>query len=129
MGAHRQAEAGLLHDPRDSSVLAFAGIWTMWRAETLTCSVLTTAAVGGLSAVHDRMPLILPSERWEAWLAGGGDTEELLRPLSEAALAAIEVRAVRPDVGNVRNNGPELITPAPEAAAVAQPTVLFRGCR
>ncbi|MEV8505818.1 SOS response-associated peptidase [Actinoplanes sp. NPDC051475] len=104
--------------PLDSSVLAFAGIWTMWRGETLTCSVLTTAALGGLKAVHDRMPLILPGERWEPWLAGGGDPGDLLRPLSEAALEAIEVRAVRPDVGNVRHNGPQLTTPeaAPEAA-------------
>ncbi|MFI7601138.1 SOS response-associated peptidase [Actinoplanes sp. NPDC049681] len=105
--------------PLDSSVLAFAGIWTMWRGEALTCSVLTTAALGGLKAVHDRMPLILPRERWEPWLAGGGDAGDLLRPLSEAALEAIEVRAVRPDVGNVRNNGPQLTTPeeAPEREA------------
>ncbi|MEV4707303.1 SOS response-associated peptidase [Actinoplanes sp. NPDC049316] len=95
--------------PHDSSVLAFAGIWTMWRGETLTCSVLTTAALGGLKAVHDRMPLILPAERWPAWLAGGGEAEELLRPLSEPDLAAIEVRPVGPEVGNVRNNGPALV--------------------
>ncbi|MGA5301960.1 SOS response-associated peptidase [Nucisporomicrobium flavum] len=98
--------------PLDSSVLAFAGIWTMWRGEALTCSVLTTAALGGLRAVHDRMPLILPAERWPAWLAGGGDADELLRPLPERELAAIEVRPVGPGVGNVRNDGPELVTPA-----------------
>ncbi|MEV4641538.1 SOS response-associated peptidase [Actinoplanes sp. NPDC049548] len=115
-GKQRQA---YFMTPLDSSVLAFAGIWTMWRGETLTCSVLTTAALGGLKAVHDRMPLILPRERWEPWLAGGGDPGELLRPLSEAALESIEVRPVRPDVGNVRNNGPQLTTPeaAPEKAA------------
>jgi hypothetical protein len=45
----------------------------------------------------------------------------MLRPLSPAELDAIEVRAVRPDVGNVRNNGPQLITP-PEAE-VAEPTL------
>ncbi|MFI5494706.1 SOS response-associated peptidase [Actinoplanes sp. NPDC051859] len=114
--------------PRDGSVLAFAGIWTMWRGETLTCSVLTTAALGGLTAVHDRMPLILPRERWAPWLSGGGEPDELLQPLSAAELAAIEVRAVRPDVGNVRNNGPELITPLPveeSAASAAEPTALF----
>ena len=92
--------------------LAFAGIWTMWQGETLTCSVLTTAALGGLKAVHDRMPLILPAERWAAWLAGGGDAQELLRPLPEPGLAAIEVRAVGPEVGNVRNNGPGLVSAA-----------------
>jgi putative SOS response-associated peptidase YedK len=64
------------------------------------------------------MPLILPPERWPSWLAGGGDPDEELRPLPPAALAAIEVRAVAPDVGNVRNNGPELVEPA-----VPQPTL------
>ena len=107
--------------PLDSSVLAFAGIWTMWRGETLTCSVLTTAALGGLKAVHDRMPLILPAERWPAWLAGGGDAQELLRPLNERDLAAIEVRAVGPEVGNVRNNGPGLV--AASSAAELEETL------
>ena len=96
--------------PRDSSVLAFAGIWTMWREQILTCSVLTTAARGGLAEVHDRMPLILPPQRWPQWLAGGGDAAALLAPMSPAELEAIEVRPVRPDVGNVRNNGPQLLT-------------------
>jgi putative SOS response-associated peptidase YedK len=105
--------------PRDGSVLAFAGIWTRWRGETMSCSVLTTAALGGLTAVHDRMPLILPPERWAAWLAGGGDADDLLRPLSPQALDAIEVRAVGALVGNVRNNGPELIAPEPVAEEAA----------
>jgi putative SOS response-associated peptidase YedK len=102
--------------PRDDGPLGFAGLWSVWGPEAvLTCSIITTAALGGLTAVHDRMPLILPPERWAGWLAGGGDAIEQLRPLSPEALAAIELRAVRPEVGNVRNNGPELITaPVPE---------------
>jgi putative SOS response-associated peptidase YedK len=104
--------------PADATPLAFAGLWTAWGPDALvTCSVVTTAALGGLARVHDRMPLILPPERWASWLAGGGDAAEQLTPMTPAALAAIEIRPVRPDVGNVRNNGPELITPAvPEPA-------------
>jgi putative SOS response-associated peptidase YedK len=106
----------------DTAPLAFAGIWTVWGQETLTCSVITTAALGGLAEVHDRMPLILPRERWPEWLAGGGDPAGLLQPMTPAELEAIEVRPVRPDVGNVRNNGPELITtPVPEP----DPATLF----
>jgi putative SOS response-associated peptidase YedK len=105
--------------PADAAPLAFAGLWTAWGPDALvTCSVITTAALGGLARVHHRMPLILPPERWASWLAGGGDAAEQLTPMSPSALAAIEIRAVRPDVGNVRNNGPELITPpAPDTAA------------
>jgi putative SOS response-associated peptidase YedK len=103
--------------PADGGPLAFAGLWSMFRNEVLTCTIVTTAALGGLARVHDRMPLILPPDRWPSWLAGGGDPIEALRPLPPAALDAIEVRPVRPDVGNVRNNGPELITaPVPDPA-------------
>ncbi len=101
--------------PADGSALAFAGLWSAWGPESmLTCSVLTTAAVGDLARVHDRMPLILPRERWAGWLAGGGDPIELLTPMTDRELAAIEVRPVRPDVGNVRNNGPHLLEPPVE---------------
>jgi putative SOS response-associated peptidase YedK len=96
--------------PADGSVLAFAGLWSVWGPEpVLTCSVLTTAAQGGLTHVHDRMPLILSADRWAGWLAGGGDSAELLRPPTAAEIEAIEVRPVGPGVGNVRNNGPDLI--------------------
>jgi putative SOS response-associated peptidase YedK len=107
--------------PADGSPLAFAGIWTMWRSEMLTCSVLTTAALGPLARVHDRMPLILPPERWAEWL-GDADPSPSLAPMSPEELGGIEIRAVRPDVGNVRNNGPELLSPpSPEPA----PATLF----
>jgi putative SOS response-associated peptidase YedK len=116
--------------PADGSVLAFAGLWSAWGngAEPLiTCSVLTTAAQGDLARVHDRMPLILPAARWASWLAGGGDPVTLLAPPQERLLAGIEVRAVRPAVGNVRNNGPDLVAPmAVETPAeqVGNPTEL-----
>jgi putative SOS response-associated peptidase YedK len=100
--------------------LAFAGLWSAWGPEAvLTCTILTAAAAGGLARVHDRMPLILPRERWADWLAGGGEPAELLRPLPPGELDAIEVRAVRPDVGNVRNNGPHLLEPPPAAEPAA----------
>jgi putative SOS response-associated peptidase YedK len=115
-GNRRQAY--YLTSPGDAP-LAFAGLWSSWGDEVLTCTIVTTAALGKLTRVHDRMPLILPPDRWAGWLAGGGDPLEMLRPLSAASLEAIEVRAVRPDVGNVRNNGPELITPSmPDPAEV-----------
>jgi len=63
------------------------------------------------------MPLILPRDRWDEWLAGGGEAGALLQPLTTDELAAIEVRPVRPDVGNVRNNGPHLLEPPPPAAS------------
>jgi putative SOS response-associated peptidase YedK len=102
--------------PADGSVLAFAGLWSVWGTEpVLTCSVLTMAAQGDLTRVHDRMPLILSPDRWAGWLAGGDD---LLRPPTAAEIEAIEVRPVGPEVGNVRNNTSTLIA-AHEAEPVS----------
>jgi putative SOS response-associated peptidase YedK len=112
-GARRQA---FYMTPADGAPLAFAGLWSSWGPDgMLTCSIVTTAALGGLARVHDRMPLVLPPPRWASWLAGGGEPYEQLAPMSPDALEAIEIRAVGPDVGNVRNNGPELVTAAPPA--------------
>lgn len=94
--------------PRDGSVLVLAGLWSRWGPLRLvTFSVVTTAAAGGPAAVHDRMPLVLPPRRWQQWLTG--DAAALLRPPPAPVLAGIEVRPVGPAVGNVRNDGPDLV--------------------
>jgi putative SOS response-associated peptidase YedK len=93
--------------PSDGSVLALAGLWSRWGSDgLLTFSVVTTAALGELVAVHDRMPLVLPPQRWQEWLAAG---EPSLGPPSPELLAGLELRPVGPAVGNVRNDGPELV--------------------
>ncbi|MCI4062509.1 SOS response-associated peptidase [Micromonospora sp. R77] len=105
--------------PVDGSVLALAGIWSVWQSgdtELLTFSVLTTAAVGELAEVHDRMPLLLPRERWSSWLDAADEPAALLVPPSAEWLAGLEIRPVSPAVGDVRNDGPELtarVSPAP----------------
>ncbi|MFC4106941.1 SOS response-associated peptidase [Micromonospora zhanjiangensis] len=123
--------------PVDGSVLAFAGLWSVWSppdrasgaAESadplVSCAVLTTAARGDLALVHDRMPLLLPAERWPDWLAGGGDPARLLTPPGDELLTEIEIRPVGPSVGDVRNDGPDLVVrvPAPPLAAPATETV------
>jgi putative SOS response-associated peptidase YedK len=92
--------------PADGSVLAFAGLWSMSRGDVLTSTIITTEAIGGLAGVHHRMPLILPPERWREWLAGDAPS---LDPMGADELGFIEIRPVGSDVGNVRNNGPQLI--------------------
>ncbi len=114
----------------DGSSLAMAGLWEYWKPKDdpdnaypeglVTAAVLTTAAVGPLAQVHDRMPLVLPPSAWDAWLDpdAGADTDEvaaLLAPPSPDLVAAMEIRPVAATVNNVRNNGPELLDPlAPE---------------
>lgn len=110
--------------PRDGGLLALAGIWSVWSGgpqPLMTCSVLTMAAAGDLALVHDRMPLILTADRWDGWLAGGGDPAVLLAPPGDEVLAGVEIRPVGPAVGDVRQDGPELVLPVPAPALGALP--------
>lgn len=101
--------------PPDGSSLAMAGIYSTWRendeAEPLvTCSVLTAAAVGRLTDVHDRMPLLLPQAAWSQWLdPDQPDVSDLLAPPSLEIAESLEVRPVSTAVNSVRNNGVELL--------------------
>ncbi|MBQ0928735.1 MULTISPECIES: SOS response-associated peptidase [Saccharopolyspora] len=101
--------------PPDGSSLAMAGIYSTWRendeAEPLvTCSVLTAAAVGRLTDVHDRMPLLLPRGAWSQWLdPDQPDVSDLLAPPSLEIAESLEVRPVSTAVNSVRNNGVELL--------------------
>lgn len=99
--------------PDDGSVLAFAGLWEICGTKPdlqLTCAVITIPAVGGLVEIHDRMPFVLPRERWNAWLdPAEQDPTTLLEPTPQEVVEALELRPVGADVGNVKNNGPELL--------------------
>jgi putative SOS response-associated peptidase YedK len=108
----------------DGASLAMAGIWEYWKPKDdtdgeypdglVTASVLTTSAVGVLTQVHDRMPLLLPPSAWPAWLDPDADADsvtDLLAPPSEELVASLELRPVSPLVNNVRNNGAELLAP------------------
>ena len=94
--------------------LAFAGLYEIWGEQRLlTCAIVTTAAVGALTEVHERMPLVLPREAWADWLdPDRDDPGRLLDPPSAELVVRIELRTVGPAVGNVANAGPGLIAPA-----------------
>jgi putative SOS response-associated peptidase YedK len=109
----------------DGDPLAFAGIWEGWKSpdgETLrTFAILTTAANKQMAVLHERMPVILEREDWAVWLGETeGDYPALLRPSAEGIL---RIWPVDKRVGNVRNDGPELLLPRipPEAAPENSP--------
>jgi putative SOS response-associated peptidase YedK len=116
----------------DGASLALAGIWSTWRPKDadpdepplVTCSVLTTDAVGPLAEIHDRMPLFLPAPAWQRWLdPDREDVAELLVPPSMDLVRELELRPVSDEVNNVRNNGPHLLERA-DPATPAQATLL-----
>lgn len=110
--------------PTDGGVLAMAGLYEIWRDPSLadddparfrwTCTVLTTTAEDSLGHIHDRMPLMLERDRYDAWLdprhQGRDDLLALLTPAAPGRLEAFPVSTL---VSHVRNNGPELVEPLP----------------
>jgi putative SOS response-associated peptidase YedK len=71
---------------QDESPFAFAGIWDEWQADgkaIASCAIITTAANELLARIHDRMPVILPSESQDKWLddeSEPGTLRNLLAP-------------------------------------------------
>jgi putative SOS response-associated peptidase YedK len=105
----------------DGSPVAFAGLWEVWgegEDRLYTAAIVTTDAVGQLTKVHDRMPLVLPPQRWPAWLGevDAADPADLLAPPPDALIDALEIRPVGAAVGNVRNNGAQLLERAEDEA-------------
>ena len=109
--------------PRDGGSLAMAGLYELWRDPTRdeddphrwlwTCTVITTDAADDLGRIHDRMPLMVEPERWSTWLDPRSSEDDLLGLLVPAAPGRLEAHPVSAAVGNVRNNGPELLEPLP----------------
>jgi putative SOS response-associated peptidase YedK len=118
--------------PKDHGVLAMAGLYEIWRDPEKgdddpdrfrwTCTVITTDAEDDLGHIHDRMPLMVERDRWSTWLDPTVSAkDDLLSLLVPAAPGALEAYPVSTAVGNVRNNGPELMEPIPleDAPALA----------
>lgn len=91
-------------------VFAFAGLWEKSSSETgssdkVTFTVLTQPANGPVAKIHHRMPVILPPDTYEAWLAG----EEAVTEQSSPYMQAIAAKPVSRAVNNARNDSAELI--------------------
>ena len=89
--------------------VVFAGLWADNR-HGLSSTIVTMPAAGELTKVHHRMPLLLEQDRWEEWLTAEAGPE-LLLPVDSSYISRIEIRAVGQAIGNVRNDGPDLVAP------------------
>jgi putative SOS response-associated peptidase YedK len=120
-----------LHAP-DEPLLAMAGLYEIWRDGSLpedhldgwlwTCTIITRPATDLLGEIHDRCPVLVPPDLREHWLDCSADdplvAQRLLENMPEPHL---EPRLVSTAVGNVKNNGPELIEPVPDELADVLP--------
>jgi putative SOS response-associated peptidase YedK len=86
----RQPRVPLRFSLASGASFCFAGLWTTWRSEVRSCSVITVAANELVAPVHDRMPVVLAEPAaWEAWLdpeLSAQDVAALLAPLPAGSL-------------------------------------------
>ena len=81
-----------------------------WRRSS--CTILTCGTNKAMGELHDRMPVILAEIDWPNWLGEEPASEqELLALLKPCPDEALKIWPVEKMVGNVRNNGPQLILP------------------
>ena len=107
---------------RDGAPFAFAGLWERWTVpegaaltgslaergpgDTVeTCTILTAAANETVAPVHGRMPVILPSQTWDPWLAG----EDV--PLAPYPADAMTTHPVSTLVNRAANEDPRCVEP------------------
>lgn len=102
--------------PVGGGLMAMAGLWEHWLgadgSEIETMAILTTAANRAVSALHDRMPVIISPADFERWLDCRPGTADFIRDLlHSAADDALGIVEVSPRLNNPRNEGPELQEP------------------
>jgi len=82
---------------KDRRAFAFAGIWDRWRSNGTTiksCAIITTSANELLEPVHDRMPVILPEDKYQLWLneeVSPTELKKLLEPYSSDEMQSYPV--------------------------------------
>lgn len=105
-------------DVLPGGVFAFAGLWSTWKSpdgEAIdSFTILTCAPSAEAAVVHDRMPLVLPLDAYDGWIAN--DTDPLTVLESARALAAtrpLTIRRTDRRANDTRFEGPETIADAP----------------
>jgi|WetSurSiteA1Bulk_404760.scaffolds.fasta_scaffold01444_3 putative SOS response-associated peptidase YedK len=101
---------------KSGNLFGFAGLYNVWTSpegeKICTCTILTTESNEIISAIHDRMPVIVPRYKEDIWLDPEIEDVELLKdflrpfPSEEMVLTRVSDR-----VNSPRFNSPENINP------------------
>jgi len=98
------------HFTPKAAPFALGGVYDVWNADgkpsITSFAIVTTAAAPGTAPYHDRMPLVLEESQFEDWMRA---PPEIAAGMMTPYGGAIDVWEVGADVGNVRNNRPELM--------------------
>jgi putative SOS response-associated peptidase YedK len=81
---------------KDEPLFALAGLWEWWkdRADPAakpvhSYTIVTTDANSALTHIHDRMPVIVPSQHYARWLDAKQNVDDLLAPLPDDAIRIV----------------------------------------
>lgn len=98
----------------DEGPFGMAGLWERWKDPSgqivESCTIVTVEANALVARLHDRMPLIMAPEDYDAWLTA--ESKALPPPVPAEAMRAYPVS---PLVSNVRNDVPACLDPIDEA--------------
>ncbi len=105
----------------DGRPFAMAGLWERWVSpegeEMLTASILTTGPNELMEPIHNRMPVILPTEAEATWLDPDTSKEALQELLVPYSAEGMRERVVSQRVNNARHEGPGVQGPPEEVEA------------
>jgi putative SOS response-associated peptidase YedK len=98
---------------------AFAGLWEHWTSpdgsEIRSCTIITTQPNSLLLTIHNRMPVILPTETFSQWITPADlpaiQLNELLAPYPAEEMIAYPVSKM---VNSPQFDSPDLIKPIGE---------------
>jgi putative SOS response-associated peptidase YedK len=94
---------------KKSDPIVFAGLWEVWTnhesgEEVESCAILTTGANALMKTIHDRIPVILPADAYDAWLDKADAS--VLKPYDPKRM---EAYAISTYVNSPRNQGPQCL--------------------
>jgi putative SOS response-associated peptidase YedK len=97
-------------------VLTMADLWDRWtnvetKEQLLSCTMLITEPNRFVAEVHDRMPVILRPEQFDAWLDGSMGVDDIKTPITDDFLRRRRV-ARRVNSSRARNDDATLIDEA-----------------
>jgi putative SOS response-associated peptidase YedK len=100
----------------NGSPFAFAGLWEEWHSpdssQLQSATIITTEPNDLVAPLHNRMPVILPEDSYQDWLAPGEIASAELQPLLKPYPAdGMEAYPVSKLVNSPANDRPEAIHP------------------
>ncbi|MGP4108182.1 SOS response-associated peptidase [Virgibacillus sp. L01] len=102
----------------DRKLFTFAGLWDKWEQddkEIFTCTILTKEANDFMQDIHQRMPIILPKNKEDEWIASGKkhptEIHQFLQTVEAEELNAYNVSSY---VNTAKNNDDACIAPLAE---------------